>query len=66
MKVVAEPPKEKYVLMIERVVKGSDTDIKADELTDEDKTKISGIKDTIDKVKAEKKVTVALLTTLLS
>ncbi len=25
-----EPPKEKYVLMIERIVKGSDTDIKSD------------------------------------
>ena len=25
-----EPPKDKSVLMIERVVKGSDTDVKAD------------------------------------
>lgn len=25
-----EPPKEKYVLMIERIVKGSDSDVKAD------------------------------------
>ncbi len=25
-----EPPKEKYVLMIERIVKGSDSDVKSD------------------------------------
>jgi hypothetical protein len=43
-----EPPKEKYVLMIERIVKGSESDVKADDITAEEKTKITGIKETID------------------
>ena len=43
-----EKPKEKYVLMIERIVKGSESDVKAEDISAEDKTKIAGIKDTID------------------
>ena len=31
-----EPPKEKYVLMLERIVLGSDKDVKTDEITEED------------------------------
>ena len=35
-KVVEPPPKDKLTLLVERVIKGSDTDVKADELSEED------------------------------
>lgn len=61
-----EPPKEKYVLMLERIVLGCDNDVKADEITEEDQTKITEIKKTVDQVKTDKTISVKLLTTFLS
>jgi len=36
-----EIPKEKHVLMIERIVKGSDTDVKSDALTADDSATVT-------------------------
>ena len=43
-----EPPKEKYVLMIERVVKGSDEEIKVDELDEDEKKRVDEMKEVVD------------------
>ena len=56
-----EPAKEKAVLFLERIVKGSDTDVKNDEITAEDTTKINSLKESLTEVKKEKKITVQLL-----
>ena len=53
------------MLMIERIVKGSDEDVKSDDLTDEDKSKVKEMQETIEKIKSSKKISVELLRTLL-
>ena len=53
------------MLMIERIVKGSDTDIKSDLLTADDKPKVAKMKECFDTVKSEKKIRVDLLRTFL-
>jgi len=53
------------VLMIERIVKGSDTDVKSDKVTAEDKPKVSKMKECFDTIKTEKKIRVDLLRTFL-
>lgn len=60
-----EKPKEKHVLMIERIVRGSDTDEKGIKLTPEDSEKASKMLDVINKVKTEKTIRVDLLKTFL-
>lgn len=52
--------------MIERIVKGSDTDVKSDKLTAEDKPKVSKMKECFDTIKTEKKIGVELLRTFLA
>ena len=54
------------MLMLERIVLGSDKDVKADEITEEDQSKITDIKKTVDQVKTDKTISVKLLTTFLS
>ena len=56
--VVVEPPKEKYVLMLERIVKGSDTDVKSDALSADDKSAVSKLKESVDQVKTDKKISI--------
>jgi len=56
-----EPPKEKYVLLIERIVKASDEDVKSADIKPEEQATINKIKDTVDRLKSEKKITLHLL-----
>ena len=56
-----EPPKEKYVLLIERIVKASDEDVTSADIKPEEQATINKIKDTVDRLKSEKKITLHLL-----
>lgn len=56
-----EPKKEKTVLLLERIVKGSETDVKNDEITDDDTTKINKMKESLAEVKSTSKISVQLL-----
>lgn len=60
-----EPPKEKYVLLIERIVKASNEEVKSSEINPEEQKTIKNIKDTVDRIKSEKKVTLDLLKTFV-
>ena len=56
------PPKEKSVLLLERIVKGSNTDVPAAELSADDSKKVSELSEPLTAVKkAEGKITVELL-----
>lgn len=59
-----EPKKEKVVLMLERIVKGSDVDVKNDEITADDTTKITKMQESIAEVKSTSKISVQLLRSL--
>lgn len=61
----AEPPKEKSVLLVERIVKASDADVKPADIDDGDKLLIQSFKKTLDDVKKAKKVTLELLNTFV-
>lgn len=61
--VAPKPKKEKAVLLLERIVKSSDTDVSSDDITEEDTKKVAELKKSIDTVKADKKISVQLLTT---
>ena len=58
-----EPPKDKSVLLLERIVKGSDTDVKSDTITEEDTAKINKMKQSLEEAKKGKdsKLSVQLL-----
>jgi hypothetical protein len=60
-----EPPKEKYVLLIERIVKASNEEVKSSEINPEEQKTIKNIKETVDRIKSEKKVTLDLLKTFV-
>jgi len=60
-----EPPKEKHVLLLERIVKGSETDVKSAELSEEDSTKVNSIKDIVSVVQKDKKISLQSLTDIL-
>lgn len=60
-----EPPKEKYVLLLERFVKGSDSDVKSDQLTADDNAKVAKMKESVNTIKTEKKIRVDLLRAFL-
>ena len=42
-----EPPKEKHVLLFERITKGSETDVKSAELTEDDSKTVDSMKDIV-------------------
>lgn len=46
-----EPAKEKAVLLLERIVKGSETNVKNEDITADDKTKIDTMKESLAEVK---------------
>ena len=56
-----QPPKEKAVLLLERIVKGSNTDIKSEEVSNEDTEKVNQLKEPLTEVKKDSKCTVQLL-----
>lgn len=60
-----EPPKEKCLLLVERIVKASDTDLKSSEIPKGDEALIQSYKKTLDDVKSTKKVTLDLLKTFV-
>ena len=56
------PPKEKHVLLLERIVKGSDEDLpKSEELSADDSKKVAELNEPLTSVKTDGKITVELL-----
>ena len=64
--VKVEPPKEKQVLLLERIVKGTETDVKSADLTEDDSKKVGEMKDIVSSVQKDKKINVSILTNFLS
>ena len=49
--------------MLERIVKGSDSDVKSEDVSQEDTDKVNQLKEPLTEVKKENKITVQLLRT---
>ena len=64
-----EPPKEKSVLLLERIVKGSNENVKSDEITEEDTPKVVELTKCLNKIKSvesAKKITVDMLASFVT
>lgn len=61
-----DPPKEKTVILIERIVKGSDVDVKTDTMTDDEKSRVKALKETVDSIKSAEKLSVDLLKAMVN
>lgn len=64
-----EPPKEKSVLLIERIVKGKDENVKSDEITEEDTPKVKELTKCLNEIKkteSNKKITVDMVASFVA
>ncbi len=53
-------------MLLERIVKGSDKDVKTADLTEDDNKKVGALKDVVSTVLSEKKISLKSLTDFLS